>query len=290
MRFLRSLTGKPFFAQGLDEIYKTQIITLSKLTRAIIEKTMINYKGFTRMKNLVGCLPSWFIRSLSAVFVAMPLFIFTHASAAEMLQGNQVHFSVAESQNVPNDSISITFNRVAEGGSPQVVADEINQKMQAAVQALKAYPNIITKTSQYNINPVYKKSIMTHWRGQQSLTLTLENKPGLIQVLAKIQPYLAYQSMQFGVSEQLKQELLEKLTSRAIQRFQTQATRIAQGFRAPSYKVLETRIDTPSYPLPRPYMTRSDMAVMSSQMAAPTVKAGQSKLTVNISGTILLPN
>lgn len=210
--------------------------------------------------------------------------------AAENINGNKVHFSVSESQNVANDSISITFYRVAEGTSPQAVADEINQQMQAAVNALKSYPNIITQTSQYNINPVYKKSIISHWRGQQSLTLTLENKPGLVQILAKIQPYLAYQSMQFGISEELKQELMAKLTTRAIQRFRAQANRIAQGFMVPSYKIIETRIDTPNYANPRPYVARSEMAMMSAKMTAPTVKAGQSKLTVNIAGTILLPN
>lgn len=232
-------------------------------------------------------LQSHLLGTLGMLLLLVPL---TLAANDSEPKGNKVQFSISESQNVANDSISITFNRVAEGTSPQAVADEINQQMQAAVQALKAYPNIITQTSQYNINPVYKKSIMSHWRGQQSLTLTLENKPGLVQVLAKIQPYLAYQSMQFGVSEELKQELLDKLTTKAIQRFRAQANRIAQGFMVPSYKIIETRIETPSSYNPRPYAARSEMAMMSPAMAAPTVKAGQSKLSVIISGTILLPN
>jgi predicted secreted protein len=124
------------------------------------------------------------------------------------LKGNQVQFSITESQNVPNDSISMTFNRVAEGTSPQAVANEINLQMQAAVRALKAYPDIITQTTQYNIHPVYKKQVLSHWRGQQSLVLTLENKPGLVKVLTKIQPYLAYQSMQFSVSDALQDKIL----------------------------------------------------------------------------------
>ena len=241
------------------------------------------------MKLLSKTLSSW--QLIGFIFQIFVFILLPKVSlAGETTSGNKVHFSVTESQNVANDSISVTFNRVAEGRSPQAVADEINQQMQAAVQALKSYPNVITQTSQYNINPVYKKSVMTHWRGQQSLTLTLENKPGLVQILAKIQPYLAYQSMQFGVSDKLKQKLLDKLTNHAIQRFRAQANRIARGFMAPNYKIIETHIDTPNHITPRPYMARSNMAVMSAPMATPTVKAGQSKLTVNISGTILLPN
>jgi len=206
------------------------------------------------------------------------------------LKGNKVQFSITETQNVPNDSISMTFNRVVEGTSPQAVADEINLQMQSAVRALKSYPEIVTQTTQYNINPVYKKQVMSHWRGQQSLVLTLENKPGLIKVLAKIQPYLAYQSMQFGVSQELQNKIIGQLTDRAILKYRNQANRIAQGFQAPSYKILNTNINMPNTISPRPMYARSEMAMMASDMAAPTVKAGQSKLKVTISGTILLPD
>ena len=211
-------------------------------------------------------------------------------TAVELNQGNEVQFSITESQSVPNDTISMTFNRVAEGASPQAVANEINQKMQAAVRALKAYPEIITQTAQYNIHPVYKKQVMSHWRGQQSLILTLENKPGLVKVLTKIQPYLAYQSMQFGVSDDLQDKILAQLTDRAILKFRNQANRIAQGFQAPTYKILETRINMPNAVSPRPMYARSEMAMMASDMAAPSVKTGQTKMKVTISGTVLLPN
>ena len=205
------------------------------------------------------------------------------------LKGNKVQFSITESQNVPNDSISMTFNRVAEGVSPQAVANEINLQMQAAINALKPHPDIIVQTSQYNINPVYNKQVITHWRGQQSLVLTLENKPGLVKVLAKIQPYLAYQSMQFGVSDTLQRQILAQLTDKAILQFRNQANRIAQGFQVPSFKILETNINMPSFSPARSMYARADVAMLSKEMAAPTVSAGQSKLQVTISGTILLP-
>lgn len=205
------------------------------------------------------------------------------------LQGNKVQYSITESQDVPNDKITMTFNRVAEGVTPQAVANEINLQMQSAIKALKAYPEVIVQTSQYNINPVYKKQIISHWRGQQSLVLTLENKPGLVNVFTKIQPYLAYQSMQFSVSDDLQRQTLAELTDKAIVSFRKQAKRIAQGFEAPSFKILATNINMPNFAPTRAMYARSDMAMMSSEMAAPAVSAGQSKLIVTISGTVLLP-
>ncbi|WP_029406764.1 SIMPL domain-containing protein [Thiomicrorhabdus sp. Milos-T2] len=203
-------------------------------------------------------------------------------------KGNKVHFSITESQNVANNRITLTFNRVAEGISPQAVANEINLKMQAAIRALKAYPEIITQTNQYNIRPIYKKQVISHWRGQQSLVLSIENKPGLIAILTKIQPYLAYQSMQFGISDSVKKQVMAQLTDKAIQSYRKQAQRIANNFQASSFRILETRINNANGYTPQPRYARSEMAMMSSDMAAPAVKVGQSKLNVTITGTLLL--
>jgi len=222
------------------------------------------------------------------------LFLFNLTTPAfaddTLLQGNKVNFSITETQNVPNDSITMQFNRVAEGVSAQAVANEINVKMQAAIKALKPFPDIIVKTTQYNIQPVYTKQVISHWRGQQSLVLTLANKPGLVKVLASIQPYLAYQSMKFGVSDELQHQMLGQLTDKAISQFRDKASRIAHNFNAPSFKILETHINTPNSVMPRAMYARADVAMMSSKMAAPVVEAGQSQVTVTISGTILLPN
>ena len=203
--------------------------------------------------------------------------------------GHQVDFSISESQAVANDRLTVTFNRVAEGTSPQEVANEINRAMQAAIRAVKSDPKIITQTTQYRIHPVYKKSVLSHWRGQQSLTVILENRLDFAKVLNKVQPYLAYQSMQFSVSEDLRQNTLVTLTDRAIQRYRAQADRIAQGFQAPTYRILNTRIHAQPPSSPRPYAARAEMAVASASMAVPTVQAGESQLRVTISGNILLP-
>ena len=227
--------------------------------------------------------------SLGLLIIFLLVNVNTQALAKSTdLQGNKVQFSVTESQEVPNDRVSITFNRIAEGATPQDVANEINTQMQSALKALKSHPEVIVQTSQYNINPVYKKQIISHWRGQQSLIITLTNNPGLAKVLAKVQPYLAYQSMRFGVSDHAKQKILEKLTDKAIASFRKQANRIAQGFQAPSYKILATQINMPNFAPTRELYAHADMAMVSSKMAAPAVSAGQSKLNITVSGTILL--
>lgn len=203
-------------------------------------------------------------------------------------QGNQVHFSISESQDISNDKLTIVFNRLAQGTTAQLVANEINLKMQEALSALKKYPDVTSQTSQYHIRPVYnKKQIITHWTGSQNLTITLENKPELIKVLTQLQPYLAYQSMQFGVSTELKTDVMQKLTMKAIQSFQKQATLIAQGFHTPHYRILETHINSPDTP-PIALGYASSRMLAAESMAPPAVSAGESTLRVVISGILQL--
>ncbi|WP_019557077.1 SIMPL domain-containing protein [Thiomicrorhabdus arctica] len=204
------------------------------------------------------------------------------------IQSNQVHFSISESQNIPNDQLTIIFNHVAQGNSAQIVADEINVKMQDALIVLNQYPDVNHQTSQYHIRPAYnKQQIITHWTGSQNLTITLENKPELIKVLTDLQPYLTYQSMQFGVSTQLKTDITQKLTMKAIQTFQKQSAMIAQGFHAPDYRILETRINTPYNP-PIMHSYAPNRMLTTEGMAPPAVSSGESTLRVDISGVLQL--
>jgi predicted secreted protein len=205
-------------------------------------------------------------------------------------QGHQVQFSISESQDIDNDTLSIVFSKVAQGRSAQIVANEINLKMQGAIAALKKTPEISRQTSQYHIRPVYnKQQIISHWTGSQNLTITLKNQPDLIKALTELQPYLAYQSMQFSVSVERKTDIMNKLTTKAIQSFQKKAALIALGFNAQNYRILETHINTPNIrPIASSYASNRMLAAES--IAPPALSAGKTKLKVDISGTLQLAN
>ena len=223
------------------------------------------------------------ISLLSSSVIAQPV-----TNQNNETQGNRVHFSISESQDISNDQLTIVFNRIAQGISAQMVANEINLKMQEALVALKKYPDVKSQTSQYHIRPIYnKQKIISHWTGSQSLTITLENKPDLIKVLSQLQSYLTYQSMQFGVSNDLRTDIMRRLTTKAIQSFQKEAGLIAQGFHASDYRILETRINSPYTP-PITLGYTSNRMLAAESMAPPAVSAGESTLQVVISGVLQL--
>ena len=109
------------------------------------------------------------------------------------------------------------------------------------------------------------------------------------QVLKKVQPYLAYQSMHFFVSTKIREKMKETLIQKAIKKYQNTANNIASGFGHQNYKLIETRINTPNNRHQKVY-ARTEMRSAAMDMASPNVSAGESQLSVTISGSMLLPN
>jgi predicted secreted protein len=160
--------------------------------------------------------------------------------------------------------------------------------MQSALRILKNYPDISAQTSSYSIHPAYaKNNLISHWNGQQTLTIELDNQPGLVKVLSELQPYVTYQSMQFTVSKARQDALLEQFTTQAISRFKQQAELIRQSFGAQNLRILHSQLHTLNdSPTPQPRFARAEMSLASA--AQPALESGKSTLGVQVSGTILL--
>ncbi|MDG6774839.1 SIMPL domain-containing protein [Thiomicrorhabdus sp. ZW0627] len=219
-----------------------------------------------------------------------------HAGNPEVYDDSKhrIHFSVSQAAQVDNDIVEIQFQHIAQAATAEQVMQEINEHMQSAMEILNDYQSddgvkLQIQTSQYRVYPAYnKQQIITHWRGQQSLTITSKNSAGLSKILSRIQPILSYQSTHFRISEHKKQEWISKLTSDALQRYQHQAKKIAHSFGTEQYKLLETNIQSPSYSQPpiQPYLRAAAMA----EQAAPVMESGSSELRVRVEGTLQIDN
>lgn len=201
---------------------------------------------------------------------------------------HRVHFSISSSQKVENDTADITLQAIAQGPNAQSVMQEINQQMQSAIKALRFNDKIVTQTSSYQVYPVQNKQrIITHWKGQQSLTLTTQNLPGLPGLLEKVEPHLSYQSLRFRVSDALQQQVRQKLTAKALQQYQKQAKRIAESFGTSQYRFVDTRIHSGANGLIRQPMLARSYAETAS--APPVMEAGESTITIQVEGELALP-
>ena len=240
-------------------------------------------------------LPLWF-KHLTATLtvcligIASPVLANQNFIPPQKMTGNKIYFSISESQKMDNDTLVITLKATAQARSANVVMEKINRKMQTALSALKKYPEIEIKTAQYRVHPAYNKGeSIRHWNGSQSLIITLDAKSTQLNALTELQEQLEYQSMQFKISAKQKQKAIQQLTFIALQTFQQQAKLIAEAFGSQNYQLLETRINPPNAQFNRQNVAFTSRMVMAESMASPAIEAGQSTLTVNISGVLLLP-
>ncbi|WP_178862034.1 SIMPL domain-containing protein [Thiomicrorhabdus cannonii] len=215
--------------------------------------------------------------------------LFSLSAQAEDATYHQVHFSISQSDTLQNDTAQVVLQAIAESVSAEVAAQQINRQMQAAIKLLKPLKQIKIQSGPYSVNPVYNKQrVIQHWRGQQTLTLTTQDLPGLPSVLSKLEKLLTYQSTRFSISETLRHQAQKKLIAEAMQTYQARASQIAEGFKAPAYELLETRIQTNGVqPIHhQPYMLASRAMAESAE---PVMEAGESEIRVEISGLLRLP-
>lgn len=209
-----------------------------------------------------------------------------HADEAKF---HQVHFSISQSDTLQNDTAEVVMQATAEGISAEAVTQQINQQMQAAIKLVKPLKQIKTQSGLYRVHPVYNKQrVIQHWRGQQTLTLTTQDLPGLPGLLSTLEPHLTYQTLRFSVSPARRDEAVQHLLDRALQHYQARAAQIAKGFNALNYELTQTQIQTNGVqPIHnQPYMLASRAMAESAE---PVIEAGESDIRVDISGQLRLP-
>ncbi|WFE69168.1 SIMPL domain-containing protein [Thiomicrospira sp. R3] len=200
---------------------------------------------------------------------------------------HKIHFAITEQAMVENDRVIVQFNAQFQADDAQAVSQKVNQMMRQAISQLSAVERSFIQTGNYSVRPQHNRSgVITHWQGQQQLTLTLPVELDISEILSRLQPYLSYQSMQADISHQKRTEAEQALIQQALKNYQHQAKLIAKSFNQAEYTLLETHIQTQRqarhYAQPR-------MALASSAMeSAPIIEAGENIVSVNISGILAL--
>lgn len=204
-----------------------------------------------------------------------------------VLAQHKIHFSITEQALFDNDRVIIQFNAQHQADDAQTVSQQVNKDMRQALNQLSDVERSFVQTGNYSVRPQHNRAgVITHWQGQQQLTLTLPVELDISALLARLQPYLTYQSMQADISHQKQQEAEQALIENALKRYQQQAKMIAKSFNQTEYQLLETHIQ--SHQQPR-HFAQPRMALASSAMdSAPIIEAGEKMVSVTINGVLVL--
>ena len=225
-------------------------------------------------------------KRLWMVLIFLPATLLAHGE--QETRYDQIHLSASATGSVENDTIVATLSAQEEGKQASKLADKVNQRIRWGIELAKKYPQIKSQIQAYNTQPIYHKSNITGWRVSQTLKLESHKMTEVSELLGELQSQLNLQGIRFSVSPEQQNDAENTLIAEALAAFNVRAKLIAGELGQPNFRLVNMNVST-SGSVPPPYRGKSmRMEMMSSDVASPSLEAGESKLTVTVNGEVEL--
>lgn len=228
-------------------------------------------------------------KSLAAVLAVLSLH---HAAgqAAELPAPTvpQADLSAEASRSAPNDQLRALVYAEASDASPADVARRVNGLIAQALATARAYPTVKVKSAGNSTTPVYGKTSRTieAWRMRASLALESTDTPALSELLGKLQQSLAVASLNAAPSPDTWRKVEDEVIGDAIGAFQNRARLVAASL-GRGWRIKQIAVNT-SGGRPQPVMPYARAAMVMADAAPAPVEAGDTPITVTVTGQIEL--
>jgi predicted secreted protein len=202
---------------------------------------------------------------------------------------NQVRLGAEASEEISNDTMHVSLDSWGEHRDAAKLAEQINRDMEWALSQARQHKEVKTSTGNYQTWPLASKdnTVTRGWRGQQVLQLESRDSKTLSQLVGLLQERLKVRSMNFTVSDELRESVENRLIGLALEAFKTRAQIVSGNLKANGYRIVSLNIDTSAQQPPVIYQPRMAMTAMEAGTPV-AVEAGESELRVTVSGTIEL--
>lgn len=207
--------------------------------------------------------------------------------SATRREGIVVDLNAEASRLAPNDLARAQAYIELGDTTPGPLAKKVNAAMQSALATTKPYTSVKVRSGNTSTYPVYSKNGRTieSWRMRSELLLESKDQAALSELLGKLQTQLAVGQLTLEPSEDTAREAENAAIGDAIAAFNARAKIVAASLGG-NWRVLHMNVNnTSGMPPPRPLM-RSKVAMAEAAMADMPVEAGESRVSVNISGQI----
>lgn len=211
-----------------------------------------------------------------------------HATDTQAVQraGIVVDLNAEASRLAPNDLARAQAYIELGDSTPSALAKKVNAVMQSAIASTRPYPSVKVRSGNTSTYPVYGKNGRTieSWRMRSELLLESKDQAALSELLGKLQTQLAVGQLTLEPSEEAARQAENEAIADGIAAFNARAKIVAESL-GKSWRILHMNVNhTSGMPPPRP-MVRAKMA-MAEAMADMPMEAGESRVTVSISGQI----
>lgn len=217
-------------------------------------------------------------------FAALPVW------AAEPTQpaGTLIDFRVDVQRNVANDLGRATAYTEVSGSDVAEVARKVKAAIADGLATAKTHAGVTVKSGNTHTYPVYSKGgrSIESWRMRSEIILESRDAAALSTAAGKLQGTLAVGNINFSPAAETRRKAEEEATLEAIDAFRTKAERIAASMKKP-YRIRQMSVNGSNY-FPQPHPVARGAMLMAAEAAPMPVEAGESNITVNISGQIEL--
>ena len=200
--------------------------------------------------------------------------------------GPTVELAAEASLPAANDLVRATLYSEVTGSNPGELSRKVNGEIAEALKAIKGQSEVVGKTGNIQTFPVYGKSRnIESWLMRSEILLESRNTAAISELIGKLQTRLALAGVLVVPSDPTRRQVEDEATRDAIAAFHSRAKVIADALGKP-YRIKQLTVGQSSPVMP---MLRAGKGLMMAAEAAPLpLEAGESLVTVNVSGQIEL--
>ena len=226
------------------------------------------------------------IRLFTAAFLILYCNSAALASECSARKLPTVHFDANASQLAENDSMRATLFVEVQDSTPNAASARVTRAANAALHELGKDAALHVRTGAYRTYPVSDQGTIKAWRARSELVIESDQIDRVSDAIAGVSEYMQLAGVEFFPSMALRKQIEAALTDQAITAFLDKAQRVAKSFGANRFEICEANvIDQADGPPPRPLMRA--MAAEAA-VAAPEFGSGTTRLSVTVTGTILM--
>lgn len=231
--------------------------------------------------------------ALKACALALALISATAVAQANVHSSpkNRIDFQTEVSQVLPNDLMRATLSIELSDKNPGQLARALTAAMNDALAKGRLFNTVKLSSGNQQNWPIYNdKQRLDGWRGRAELNLESKDFKAAGELLSQLQDTLQLQGLNFVVSEESRIAAEKKLTTDAIAAFREKADTVRQAWGSKSYQLIQMNLGSSGggggYPRPQMAM----MMKMGDAAPAAEMAGGESRISVNVNGTIELKN
>lgn len=233
---------------------------------------------------------------MKALMLASAFLLSTEVLADTPLTFERIDFQTEVSRDIPNDQMNATLSIELNDKDPAKLARDLASAMNEALKRAKAYPSVKASSGNQQSWPIYGKATVNNsnrldsWRGRAQLKLESRDFKATGELIAQLQDTLQLNGVSFSVAESTRRDTENALTSEAISAFRARADKIRESWSAKSYRLVNMNLGAAGggggY---QPVMMAKAMRASSEDgVPAQDFAGGETRLTVNVAGTIEL--